>query len=138
MASISDGERRLPTELLSAPLVMTTGWQDVGGVIITDKIKYFTLWFDITINLSTDFQYQILATDAYSGGAFYPLPIKSFSSSLTSIEPEINQIETLPRQLVGHDLDKTIPFLKIQVKVLSTGATPAQLTSCKYSMAKGG
>lgn len=121
------------TELLSAPLVLTASWQDVGAILNIGDITNLSLWAALTINSSTGVQFKVVGFKTPTDTANpYDLPIHLVNETYVAVNPQVYKlgVDADQKIILGVASVDVISFLKVQVKATVVGVTPAQLVTC--------
>jgi hypothetical protein len=115
---------------------VTSEWADLSTVVdgplinSMDRLQ-IALWLKVDINDSADIQFRVLVTDAVDGGEFYELPFQDVQPSIIEVSGELKQLTTDVDQniILPITVSDSFPYMKIQVRALVVGATPAVLSA---------
>lgn len=119
---------------LSSGQNFTASWTDLGSEMGTLGWENLTLWLDMTLNNSTTMQIKFIHLHT-SDGDEYDHVNESDSSGATRTYIQHYELEDTDQKIVlDHHMFNTANFCKIQIKVATTGATPARVNSANYSL----
>ena len=121
--------------LLSSPQTVTASWVDIGAEVESGMRSDIGLWIKVTINDSANIDFRIQAKHT-SGGDEYEIMDETIVNGLEAEDPQIHELNRdIDQDVYFHiALGGEIPFLQLQVKAGTVGATGATIDEVKYDI----
>ena len=122
--------------LLSSPQTVTASWADIGSEITTDGYEDIGLWIKVTINNSQDVELRTQAKHESGGSDEYEMMTETITAGLETEDPIVYELNRDQDQDVYFHvpLRGEIPYLQVQVKAGTVGATGATIDEIKYDL----
>ena len=111
--------------------VLSGSWADLGEVIDVKDIHNIALWLKLVIGDSADVQIRVMGMPTENSSDLYKMPITEVTATKVNISPEYFEItndadDNLVFQIDTEDL---LPFLQLQIKAGTPGASPGNATA---------
>lgn len=140
MAVVLKFEDNEPVDLIQVPVTLTADWQDLGKAMVTKDFDLFSLWFDLDINDSVDVQVRAVAYPTLDLADAYVFPIQTVLGSKVEVQEQYFELSLDVDQkiIIPLSISDLTPFVKIQVKAGTVGASAGQVLTAKVTAKQGG
>lgn len=123
-------------QTLAVDQAVSSEWTDVSTVVdgplinTMDRLQV-ALWIKLQIHSSQDIQLRVVVADKVDADEFYSLPLQDVQPPLVYVSGEVKQFLTNADQNVIFPISVSdnFPYIKIQVKAGTVGATPATISA---------
>jgi len=125
---VSEYKKSKVVSVLTSPVTMTTGYQDIGSEI--DVVGYNRMFIGITIDINSSNNLTVKPLGKFTGGATeeYALPLQVAGTAKTAVDIDIYEVAYDADGYQGIRVDVSdLNFIQIQAKVLTAGATAADI-----------
>lgn len=125
-----------PQALISSAQDFTAAWVDLGGEIEVNGARWLGLWLDVDINNTNNPQVRVLAKHTANHASEFSLPILTVGASDVKVEEhyiEFN-VDADQKVLLSFDLDRVIPYIQVQIKAGTVGATAGQIDAALITL----
>jgi len=128
-------------KIIDAPLTMTTSWQDIGTeYLATVAAADIALWLTGLLNDSDILKLRVKCYMDDGTGPFYT-QIQTIGADTVALNVEEYTIDKTNQPTFNMVLPLGISSLasqvRIEAKVETAGATPAEITTAAFSIARG-
>lgn len=124
------------TTLLDSPQTVTGSWVDIGDEISTEGVGDIGFWIKVTINDSQNVDFRYLAKHTAAHADEYEIMVETITNGLEQEDPVIYELNRDIDQKIFHHfpLNGEIPYLQMQVKAGTVGATGATIDEVLYDI----
>lgn len=124
--------------LISTAQDFTTAWADLGGEIDCTDYRLLILFIEIDRNDGANLKITALSKHTSAGTNEYWDAIYRITGSVVYAEPDYMEfnVDEDKKYKLKYLVDKATPYIQIQIKAGTVGASKAQIDSCTYALAR--
>jgi len=133
---VSEGAVEGPKSITTGiPQDFTAGWVDLGAPINTSSLNQINLFLKLVANDSQSLQIRALGKLTSGSADEYPFQIETVSSAKIAIQDEyVEFTNDADQNVIIKILSEGVPFIQLQIKTGTVGATAGQVTGVDYTL----
>jgi len=123
----------VPTDVITAPQTVTTGWVDCGEEIDVRDFEQLAVFCNVDINAAANFRIRFVGLHTSGDADEYALPILDVQAGVVNVDQEYFELTDDADQKVILYLSSLdlIPYIKVQISAGTAGATAGQMDELK-------
>jgi len=121
-------------DLITSPLTLTASWQSLGNLVNVKGLCDVAMWLKGSINDSDKISIRLRCKRTENDTNDYFSQIQTIGASAVTLSPETYDIILDPNVVVPLGISKLTPYVQLEIKVTTAGATPAELSEATLSV----